>query len=92
MPKPPPCDSQSDDLRTRTKVLTLWSMGAVVLHEHARRLLDVDLTGDPEAMRSYAVPATEILGRPLLGEGVYEQIRAVYPDPAGADEDGDHAG
>lgn len=70
----------SDDLRARTTVLMLWSLGALVLHEHVERLLGVDLTGDPAATRRYTVPAAEILGTRVFAEGIYERIRDSFAD------------
>jgi AcrR family transcriptional regulator len=70
----------TDDPRGRATVLTLWSVGALVLHEHAQRLLGVDLAGDlagdPAAALAYLRPATEILGRGVISETSYEQLRA----------------
>jgi AcrR family transcriptional regulator len=71
----------SDDPRGRAAVLTLWSLGAVVLHEHVHRLLGADLTGDVTDMAAYAVPAAEVLGRGVLAPGVYERIRDEFPRP-----------
>lgn len=68
----------SDDPRARAAVLTLWSLGAVVLHEHVHRLLGADLLGPAADMAGYAVPAAEILGRGVLAPGVYERVRDSY--------------
>ena len=60
-------------------VLTLWSLGALVLHEHVRRVLGVDLTGPMSTAAlsaGYAVPAMEILTRGLLAPGMYERLAA----------------
>lgn len=70
----------SDDPRGRAAVLTLWSLGAVVLHEHVERILGADLTGTATDMAAYAVPAAEILGRGVLAPGVYERIRDSFHD------------
>lgn len=64
--------------RERAVVLTLWSLGALVMHEHLDRLLGVDLTGDPAAMGPYAVPATEILTRGVITEGWYQRVREAF--------------
>lgn len=69
----------ADDPRGRAAVLTLWSLGAVVLHEHVHRVLGADLTGSAADMAAYAVPAAEILGRGVLAPGVYERIRDSFP-------------
>ena len=63
----------TDDPRRRAAVIALWSLGALVLHRHAERLLGVDLTADnlvddPDAMAAYAVAAYGILGRGILTE------------------------
>lgn len=75
-----------DHPRGVAAVLTLWSLGALVLHEHVRRVLGTDLTG-PMATAAlsggYAVPAMEILTHGLLAPGMYERLAAA--DPAGPD-------
>lgn len=65
----------SDDPHGRAAVLTLWSLGALVLHEHVERVLGADLLGGARGMATYGVPAAEILGRGVLAPGVYEQVR-----------------
>jgi AcrR family transcriptional regulator len=59
----------STDPTGRAAVMTLFSLGSLVLHHHAKRLLGVDLT-DPETqpadLVAYAGPALEI-----LGEGIF---------------------
>jgi AcrR family transcriptional regulator len=50
--------------RERAAILTMWSLGALVLHEHLERLIGVDITGpidQPEAVYSYVAPGLEIL-------------------------------
>lgn len=61
--------------RERAAVLLLWQLGALVLHEHVKRLLGADLTGDAEGVVQWWLPATEILARGILDEAVYEQWR-----------------
>ena len=70
----------SEDPRGRAAVLTLWSLGALVLHEHAHRLLGVDLTADPAGVGAYAVPAAEMLSRGVLDEDTYRAVRDGYAD------------
>lgn len=70
----------SDFPRERAVVLTLWSLGALVMREHLERLLGVDLTGDPRAMGGYAVPATEILARGVITEDHYRRVREAFAD------------
>lgn len=74
----------SDDPRGRAAVLTLWSLGAVVLHEHVRRVLGADLTGSSEDLAAYMVPAAEILGRGVLAPGMYERVRDSFRTEEGS--------
>jgi hypothetical protein len=50
-----------------------------VLHEHAERLLGVDLTGDPEGLMAWALPATEILTKGVIDERFYQTLRQGAP-------------
>ncbi len=64
-----------DDPRGRAVVLTIWSLGALVLHEHVHRLLGADLTSTTEGLVAYGLPAAELLSQGLLAEGVHERLR-----------------
>lgn len=67
--------------RERAVVLVLWSLGALVLHDHIERLLGIDLVdGDPEELLGWAVPAAEILARGVLSDSVYERLRETVRD------------
>jgi hypothetical protein len=68
----------SADPRGRAVVLTMWSLGALVLHEHVARLLGADLTADTEGLLAYSLPATELLGEGALTPEVYARIRTAY--------------
>lgn len=68
----------SEDPRARAAVLTLWSLGALVLHEHVRRLLGADLLGDPMDAVSYYLPGLEIMGAGLMSPEVYERMREQF--------------
>lgn len=71
-----------DHPRGVAAVLTVWSLGALVLHEHVRRVLDVDLTGPMSTAAmggGYTVPAMEILTHGLLAPGMYERLAAAEP-------------
>ncbi|MEX0835742.1 MAG: hypothetical protein WD010_06605 [Nitriliruptor sp.] len=46
--------------------------------EHATRLLDVDLVGDPQQALPYFLPALEILGRGAITDQAYERIRGAF--------------
>jgi AcrR family transcriptional regulator len=69
---------RSTDPFGRAAVLTLWSLGALVLHHHVERILGVDLT-DPSfvedpALASYLAPAYEILGRGVFTEALSSRL------------------
>ena len=71
----------TDDPRSRAAVMALWSLGAVVLHEHVQRILGADLTSAaPEDLTTYMVPATEILGNGILVPEVAERLRRDFTD------------
>jgi AcrR family transcriptional regulator len=76
----------SDDPEGRATVLTLWSLGALVLGEHAQRLLGVDLSGDPARSMNYFLPALEIMGRGIITPEAYEHLRAGLRDTQEDDE------
>lgn len=69
----------SQDEHARAVVLTMWGLGALVMHDHLRRLLGVDLT-DPalhsNALAPYAASAFEIYRRGLFTD----QVPAPDPD------------
>jgi AcrR family transcriptional regulator len=74
-----------DHPRGVAAVLTLWSLGALVLHEHARRVLGADLTGPMSSATlsaGYTVPAMEILTHGLVAPGMYERLAAASAQPA----------
>lgn len=65
----------TDHPRERAAVLLLWQLGALVLHQHAKRLLGVDLTGDAGELVTWWVPAAEILAKGVLDEAFYDRWR-----------------
>jgi AcrR family transcriptional regulator len=76
-----------DHPRGVAAVLTLWSLGALVLHEHARRILGVDLTGpmsNAALSAGYTVPAMEILTHGLIAPGMYERLAAAEASASSA--------
>lgn len=75
----------TDDPRGRAIVMTMWSLGALVLHEHIARVMDVDLTGDAGELAAWAAPAVDILGRGLLTPETSERIRSAFPPAGGRD-------
>jgi AcrR family transcriptional regulator len=76
----------SADPRARAAVLLLWSLGAVVLHEHARRLLGTDLLGAPEQLLGYVRPAFEILGQGVFAPEAHAQMTAALTATDAADD------
>ncbi len=76
----------TDHPRQRAAVLLLWSMGALVLHEHAQRLLGVDLLGAPEELLGYVAPAFDILGRGIMTEQASAQLTAAMATAAPHEE------
>lgn len=64
----------TEDPRGRMTVLVLWSLGLLALHEHAERLLGVDLTSADGDITAYVVPAAEILSQGVLAEEMYERL------------------
>ena len=81
--------------RQRAALLTLWSVGAVVLHEHAERLLGIDLLGrwyeSPEAM-NYVAPAMEMFTHGLMTEAAAERMRSAFAGSPAPDEAGKENG
>ncbi|MFO7961081.1 MAG: TetR family transcriptional regulator [Nitriliruptoraceae bacterium] len=75
----------TDDPHARAAVLLLWSMGALVLHEQAARLLGVDLLGAPDQLLDYLRPALEVMGQGVMTAHAYDQVAgAMRPDGAAA--------
>lgn len=68
----------------RAVVLTLWTLGALVLHEHVERLLGVDLTRDPSELadgRAYAAyigPVLELFAEGLVSAEVATAMRSAF--------------
>lgn len=71
------------DPRGRAAVLVLWSLSALVLHEHMERLLGVDPT-DPDVgadggLARYLRPALDILGHGVLTDELAQQLAEHLP-------------
>jgi AcrR family transcriptional regulator len=66
---------ETDDRWGRAVVLTLWSLGALALHDHVRRLLGVDLTGPSAGLGPYLRAGAEILGAGVLTPEAATQVR-----------------
>lgn len=62
-----------DDPEQLASLLTVWSLGALVLHEHVERLLGGDITGSPEGRSPYVLAAITAL-RGIFTAEAHEQI------------------
>lgn len=70
--------------RERTITLVIWSLGALAMHEHVRRLLGVDfLDGDapPESLGPYLRPMLELFTQGLMQEGAFDQMADIFAPP-----------
>lgn len=72
---------RSADPRARMVVLTIWSLGALVLNDQLRRMLDVDLLSTDGDVLGYVHPALEIFGGIFTEDFLAQQ--AVPPETTG---------
>lgn len=74
----------------RAAILTIWGLGALVLHEHLERLIGVDITadfsGNPKAVTAYMAPVLEMYGQGVFTETTVQLMREAFVD-ASADEE-----
>lgn len=79
----------------RAAVLTIWTLGAMVLHEHLERLIGVDLTRDPSeiadehAYANYIGPVLEMFTDGLVSDEVAAAMRDALVDADGS-KDGEN--
>jgi AcrR family transcriptional regulator len=78
---------QSSHPEDRAALMTLWSLGAIVLHHHMKRLLGVDLTDpevttDPEFIR-YVRPALEMVGTGMFTEEFNARLTDMFDTKEG---------
>lgn len=75
----------SDHPRERAALLTIWGLGALVLHEHLERLIGVDITADfsadPKAVTAYMAPILEIYGHGLLTQQSVHIMSEAFVSP-----------
>jgi AcrR family transcriptional regulator len=68
----------------RAAIMTIWGLGALVLHEHLERLIGVDITADmaknPEAAFAYMAPVLEIYGQGIFTESTVQQLQEAFVD------------
>jgi AcrR family transcriptional regulator len=71
----------TDDLHGRASVLVVWSLGALVLHEHVARLTGAELDGSTRTMAPWMLPAMEILAKGMLADpDMYDTYRAALAE------------
>jgi len=75
----------TENVRGRAQVLTMWSLGALVMHRHVERLFGYDPTdstmnSDPSAVAAYAAPGYEILGKGIFTEEFADNLRNSFKD------------
>lgn len=76
--------------RDRVVVLVLWSLGALVLHEHAQRLLGVDFLAEDDSsadLQRYLYPALELYTQGLIVDGAVDDL-AAFLGPKATTPDG----
>lgn len=77
-----------DNHRDLAAVLTLWSLGSLVLHDHARRLLGADLvSGDVESRMRWMSAALPIFTDGIINGEFLKQALAAHQANAGAGAD-----
>ncbi|NLG21416.1 MAG: hypothetical protein GX555_08325 [Actinomycetales bacterium] len=62
----------------------IWSMGALAMHEHVRRLLGVDflaVDAPPESLRPYLRPMLELFSQGLMEEGAFDEMVTIFDPP-----------
>lgn len=69
----------------RAALLVIWSLGALTLHEHVRRLFGADFLAastPPEDLQRYLRPALELYTQGLVPEGSFDGLEAVLAESA----------
>jgi len=69
----------------RAAILAIWSLGALVLHEHVERLIGVDPADDylenPTAAAAYIAPILEVYSRGVITEDTVRMMSEAFVDP-----------
>lgn len=73
---------RSADPRARAALLTVWSLGGLVLHDHLERLIGVDLLGGKGYPARYVRAVMEIYGHGVFTEGAYAAFESTPDIPA----------
>lgn len=78
----------------RAVVLTIWTLGALALHEHLERLIGVDLLGQPPtdmtAATAYVGPVLEIMTEGVATPELAARMQALIVDADGHATDTPH--
>lgn len=84
--------------RDRAALLVIWSLGALTMHEHLKRLLGADFlagSAEPEDLQRYLRPAIELYMQGLVTEGSFTQLAAAMglsvPDDRFHEHEHEHA-
>jgi AcrR family transcriptional regulator len=81
--------------RGRAIVLTLWSLGGLVLAEHFERLLGVDITAtpeDPTTAAPYIAPVLEVLHDGLMTDAAFDLMSGTFVSDGPACDEGREVG
>lgn len=70
----------------RAVLLCMWQLGSIALHEHVKRLMDVDLLGDRAAILRWGRPALEVLTHGLFADDRWERAIAAVGEEGLGDE------
>lgn len=74
--------------RERAAIGLLWNLGALVLHRHAKRLIDVDLMSpDVSNQLAWTLAASEMLTEGLFNKEAYEALKNGVDARVGGDGD-----
>jgi len=85
----------SDHERERAAILTIWGLGALVLHEHLERLIGVDITADfsrdPKAVSAYMAPILELYSNGFLTEKTVQLMSEAFVAPTETEQEKESA-
>jgi AcrR family transcriptional regulator len=86
----------TSDPAGRAAILTIWSLGALVLNDHLTRLVGTDLMSDTAmedgSILGYFMPATEILAEGIVTAAMAAQLREAFAGMADEGVAGDPGG
>ena len=53
----------------------MWTLGALILHEHIQRLMGIDILDDTKGWTAWMKPSIEILTKGAIDESLYDLWR-----------------